>query len=182
MHTEIWRPGENSDLDSLFETLRHKQHSDTSHVLYENYNKKSFEECAALSITFYNDVPVVAGSILKRDCWPNNVYRILNRFWKIPEHRIKFLDRKNGLDALCQTVKSHTTYALKNLNAELVFMSRQYGNWQKFTQKIIQEKTGINFEYNSNRYLTCSNCQDESCWQFILYHGSENLTQEWLTK
>lgn len=182
MHTEIWKPGENNDLDSLFESLRQVQYNDKSHALASNYSKTAFEECVALSITFHNNLPIVAGSILNRDCWPTQAFRILNRFWKIKEHRLNILDRTNGLDALCQTVLVHTDFAYKNLNAKLVFMSRQYENWQKFTQRIIKKKTNLDFKYDSERYLTCSNHQDESCWQFILYNGDESLTHKWVTK
>ena len=91
IHTEIWRPGSNVELDSLFENLRKSQYEDVTHLLHLNYSESVFNESQALSITFDNDTPVCCSSILHKTFWPNNVYRILNRFWKSFKRRISSL-------------------------------------------------------------------------------------------
>ena len=182
MHVKIWIQGTDPTLDSLFEELRVQQHSDISHPLYKNYSAKAFEECSALSITFDNDQPIVVGSILTRSCWPKNAYRIVNRFWKVHEHRLPHLDRNHGMTVFSKTVEAHVNYAEQQLNAEMVFISRQYNNWQAFTKKILTEKVGIEFKYNDHKYLTCGNEQDDTCWQKILYRGNEDLLTDWKNK
>ena len=182
MYTKIWIPGTDTELDRLFEELRQHQHSDTAHPLHKNYAGEAFKECSALSITFENDKPIVLGSILTRQCWPKNAYRILNRFWKVHEHRLPHLDRHHGMDIFSNTVEAHVVYAAKELNAELVFMSRQHENWQAFSTKILKQKVGIEFKYNSYKYLTSDNPQDDSCWQRIVYHGKEELLNQWSYK
>jgi hypothetical protein len=182
MYTEIWIPGTDAELDKLFEQLRIQQHTDTSHPLYRNYAAEAFKECSALSITFDNAMPIVVGSILARPCWPKNAYRILNRFWKVHEHRLPHLDRNHGMSVFSKTVEAHANYAEKDLNADLVFISRQHDNWQSFTKKILTEKVNVEFKYNDNKYLTCSNEDDDTCWQKILYRGNEDLLTDWKNK
>jgi hypothetical protein len=81
-----------------------------------------------------------------------------------------------------KTVEAHVNYAEQQLNAEIVFISRQYNNWQAFTKKILTEKVGIEFKYNDHKYLTCGNEQDDTCWQKILYRGNETLLTDWKNK
>ena len=179
MYTEIWIPGTDVELDKLFEQLRIQQHSDTTHPLYRNYAEEAFKECSALSITFEDDKPIVVGSILARTCWPVNAYRILNRFWKVPEHRLPHLDRNHGMTVFSKTVEAHVNYAEQELNADLVFISRQHDNWQAFTKRILIQKADIEFKYNDYKYLTCSIEHDDTCWQKIVYRGNEDLLTQW---
>jgi hypothetical protein len=182
MYIKIWIPGTDAELDKLFEQLRIQQHSDITHPLYKNYSAQDFKSCSALSITFDNDMPIVVGSILARPCWPKNAYRILNRFWKVHEHRLPHLDRYHGMSVFSKTVEAHVNYAEKELNADLVFISRQHDNWQSFTKKILTDKVNVEFKYNDNKYLTCSNEDDDTCWQKILYRGNEDLLKDWKNK
>ena len=182
MNTEIWVPGANTKLDNLFDSLRSQQYLDTTHPLHKNYAAEAFEECSALSITFDNDQPIVVGSILARSCWPKNAYRIVNRFWKVHEHRLPHLDRRHGMTVFSKTVEAHVNYAEQQLGAEMTFISREYNNWQGFTQKILAAKVGLEFKYNDRKYLTCGNEHDDTCWQKILYRGKEDLLTDWKTK
>lgn len=179
MYTEIWIPGTDAELDELFEQLRIQQHSDTVHPLHKNYSAEAFKECSVLSITFDNNQPVVVSSILARSCWPKNAYRILNRFWKVHEHRLTALDRSAKATALSETVKAHVEYSENILKADLVFMSRQYNNWQNLAAYYLKEKTGIEFKYDDYRYLVCDNSKDQTCWQKIAYNGNEHLLTQW---
>jgi hypothetical protein len=179
MYIEIWIPGTDAELDKLFEQLRIQQHSDITHPLYKNYSAQDFKSCAALSITFDNNDPIVASSILARPCWPKNTYRILNRFWKVHEHRLAALDRSAKATALSETAKAHVEYAENTLKSDLVFMSRQYDHWQNLAVYYLKEKTGIEFKYDNNRYLVCDNSQDQTCWQRIAYKGNEQLLTQW---
>jgi len=179
MYTEIWVPGTDAELDSLFEQLRVQQYNDTAHPLHKNYAAETFKECSVLSITFDNDQPVVVSSILARSCWPKNVYRILNRFWKVYEHRLTALDRSAKATALSETTKAHVEYVENTLKADLVFMSRQYDHWQNLAVYYLKEKTGIEFKYDDYRYLVCDNSQDQTCWQRIAYKGNEQLLTQW---
>jgi hypothetical protein len=179
MYTKIWVPDTDAELDGLFEQLRVQQHSDTTHPLHKNYAAEAFKECSALSITFDNDQPVVVSSILARSCWPKNTYRILNRFWKVHEHRLTALDRSAKATELSETVKAHVDYAENILKADLVFMSRQYNHWQNLASDYLKKKTGIEFNYNDHRYLVCDNPQDQTCWQKITYKGDQQLLTQW---
>ena len=183
MYTKIWTAGTNKELDDLFEQLRQEQYQDTSHHLYKNYSKESFEECSAISLTFdQNDKPYFGSSILQRPCWPNSTFRIANRLWKIKNQRSSILDKRNGMIMFGNVIEAQLNYCYQHLNAELVFMSRQYNNWQKFAQDILMKHIGILFEYDSQLYLTCNNINDDTCWQKIMYHGNQSLLKDWRIK
>jgi hypothetical protein len=37
----------------------------------------------------------------------------------------------------------------------------------------------INFKSDKYRYITCDNCEDDVCWQSIIYNGDEKLLDKW---
>ena len=79
----------------------------------------------------------------------------------------------------CDEVYVHDSYAEQELNADLVFISRQHDNWQAFTKRILIQKVDIEFKYNDYKYLTCGNEHDGTCWQKIVYRGNEDLLTQW---
>jgi hypothetical protein len=181
--TETWKPRTRPKLDKLFDELRQEQHSDTSHPLYQNYTKEAFHQCAALTITFDNDVPICCSGILHRSCWPNNAYRILNRFWKTKKERFVSLNTHNRMLRIADSIKNQLEYAEKHLGAELVFISRHQDNWQKFMLDVIKNNTGYHWHLDlENLYQSCDDAQDETCWQKIIYYGDSNLLTHWNKK
>jgi hypothetical protein len=92
------------------------------------------------------------------------------------------LDKRNGMIMFGNVIEAQLNYCYQHLNAELVFMSRQYNNWQKFAQDILMKHINILFEYDSQSYLTCNNINDDTCWQKIMYHGNQSLLKDWRNK
>jgi hypothetical protein len=179
VRTETWRLGTNTELDQLFNTLREVQYNDCSHALWKNYSAEAFVECEAVSITFVDKEPFFCGGILKRDCWPNNTYRILNRLWK-PAPRLKILKRISpGLGSM---VHDQLAWLQNNTDYELAFISRETDTWQEFTIDNFRTHFNIDFEMDSYKYLTCSNECDDSCWQKIIYRGNTELLKDWKRK
>jgi hypothetical protein len=165
IHTNTWIPGTNKDLDILFDILRHRQHNNKKDPLWNNYGPKIFTRCTALSITFKDDIPEVCGSIMTRDCWPRNTYRILNRMWKCDD-RLGML--KKVSPTIADMVRSQIAWLTENLNADLVFISRETENWQPFTMKSLHRDHGLEFKTDNYRYQTCDTIGDNSCWQYII--------------
>ena len=52
MHTVTWRPGQNPELDLIYDQLREQQYQDRSQRLWKNYSKDSFSHAVALTIHF----------------------------------------------------------------------------------------------------------------------------------
>lgn len=183
MYTKTWKPGEDQELDQIFENYREQQYSNYDDPLRLNYSKKAISQCQALSITFdHSGNPLVLSGILRRPIWPNNTFRICNRFWKVKEERLIAVDKSTGLHIVSKAIQDQTTYAKEYLNAELIFLSRQYDNWQKFVVKQVRKHTGLEFQYDNYKYLTCDNLEDSSCWQKIIYLGNDTLLNSWLRK
>jgi hypothetical protein len=68
-------------------------------------------------------------------------------------------------------------------NAKAVFMSRQTdGKWQQWASKILTNMTGIEFYLPPEKFLTCSNEFDQSCWQKIIFYGDKNILSNWSSK
>lgn len=173
---KIWTPGSNTYLDELFENLRKHQRNNSTDPLASNYNKDIFERSVALSIAFdENGEPTHCSSIISRDCWPDNVYRILNRMWKIKRIPItKFVSPQ-----ICLMVSEQVKWLENNTSAKLVFVSRQYNHWQNMLIRDFEQYSGLTFNTNSNKYITCPNSHDDNCWQHIIYHGDKSLLECW---
>lgn len=163
-------------LDDLYESLR-AEHVNTNHRLNKNYSRDHVQEVSAKSIYWGADGnPKIVASILTRPCWPGNVYRILNRLWKTEMNTGSVFEIDPGFGKL---IESQTDWCLEN-GAHGVFMSRQNNtSWQAWAQPIFIKQTGIEFISPSNRFLTCDNELDNTCWQQILYYGDTDLLNTW---
>lgn len=165
-----------SVLDDLYESLREEQHNKT-HRLSKNYSKHHVTEISAKSIYWGSDgKPKIVCSILHRTCWPNGLYRILNRLWKPEMNTGPVFGIDEGFGEL---IKSQSEWCYNN-GAKGIFMSRETKpNWQSWAQPIFVEQTGIEFYAPIQKFLTCNNECDDSCWQYILYHGDNSLLNTW---
>jgi hypothetical protein len=164
-------------LDSIYENLRSKHYANTSHRLYNNYGPEHVSELSAKSIYWGLDgQPKIVCSILARSCWPANTYRILNRLWKPEINSDDAFSIDKGFALLIQDQFDWCT--LKDARA--VFMSRQTpGRWQEWAAGILSNMTGISFHLPTEQFLTCSNEDDDSCWQRIIFTGDVDLLNNW---
>jgi hypothetical protein len=194
MHAVTWRPGTDVLNDSLFDHLREKHYRKTDHPLWKNYARDHFyNECLALSMVFGDHgLPVFCASILGRDCWPADTYRIVNRYFatglwcptklpvnfNLPEEAVgpvKTMAKENG-----GIVQSQIDWLKENTNYKMFFMSRENNYWQKWTADQFNEQIGVKFKYNNNYYQVCNNPSDSSCFQRIIYNGPDELLEQWV--
>jgi hypothetical protein len=175
MNVEIWRPGTNSKLDTLFENLRNQQYNNNQDVLSKNYATEIFQKSIALSIVF-DDLgnPTHCSSMMNRNCWPKKVYRVLNRMWKIDRIPVTRFVSPN----ICLMIKDQAEWLTNNTDCELIFVSRQYNNWRKMLIRDFNLYSNLEFKTDANKYQTCSDDVD-SCWQHIIYYGNEKLLEHW---
>lgn len=179
MRTVTWKPNTYPKMDQLFEELRDKHYNDHSHRLWKNYSKKAFTEVAALSIYFdENDIPEVCSSITQRSCWPKGAYRIHNRVWKC-NNKKQFLRKISP--SMGYSAKNQIEWLKENTDCKLYFISRQTSNWDDWMIEHFKEYE-IQFKTDNRIYLTCPDECDDTCWQRIIYHGDENLLEEWKRK
>jgi hypothetical protein len=177
MRTVTWAPGSDLELDKLFNDLREQQYQDRSHRLWENYSRDSFKFAVALTICFdNNDVPEMCASVASRDCWPENVYRILNRLWK---HSNKIKYPRTMSPSFADVAKSQIAWLKEHTNYQLYFISRQTDNWEEWVIRNFKEVYDIPFETDKYKYLTCPNECDNACWQKIIYHGDARVLDVW---
>jgi hypothetical protein len=176
MYTKTWQLGTDENLDQLFESLRKIQYEDHTHPLWKNYNAQAFRECEVVSINFVDDRPFFCSGILKRTCWPDNTYRILNRLWK-PAPRANSITRLSpGLGSM---IHSQLNWLKENTDFKLAFISRETDHWQKFFLDNFKNYFDLEFKMDDYKYLTCENPQDASCWQKIVYYGDETVLNFW---
>ena len=174
-----WKPGTDILWDPLFDHLRELHYQDHSHPLWKNYNRPHFfDECTAITIAFDGTGrPVICSSILKRDCWPDNTYRILNRLWSIfrTDDPIKKLHPSGSC-----ILRSQIDWLNENTpKCDLVFISREAKYWQNWTVNQYRDNYDLNFEFDDYQYLVCNNPSDDSCWQRIIYQGDKQLLDQW---
>jgi len=181
MKVEIWRPGTNKEFDNLFEKFRVQQYQDKTHRYWENYSEKQFQNCVAYSL-YFNDFGEVevCSSISKKNCWPDSVYRVMNRLWKVGEKRQIIL--KSISDSTGHSTISQIKWLKENTDCKLYFISRQTDNWVKWLSYELNSKFGTDLRFDKYKYLTCPNETDSKCWQRIIYEGDETVLNQWKRK
>jgi len=169
-----------STLDAVYEQYRQLQFENTNHRLYSNYSIAHISEVSAKSIYWgYDGRPKIICSILARTCWPQDTYRILNRLWKPTMNSGSAFDIDQGFGML---IEDQLAWCKRN-NSQAVFMSRQTdGKWQQWASEILTNMTGMEFYLPNEKFLTCSNEADRSCWQKIIFHGDKNVLNNWSHK
>lgn len=179
IHAKTWIPGTDRNLDNLFEELRNNFYCSQHHPLWYNYNKDHFQTCSALTISFDNHTPIFCSSILERKIWPDGVFRIMNRYWRVGNDHtlLKTISPGSGEMTMSQIawVKSQPKF-------QLAFISRQYDFWQEFIAKEYRQRYNIEFEIDNYKYLTCENMNDDTCWQRIIYQGNADILSQWNKK
>jgi hypothetical protein len=177
MTVKVWTPGSDPELDVLFDKLRIAQFENQEDRLWYNYSESAFLECDALCIAFDDqENPQFCSSILKRSCWPDNTYRVLNRLWKtIP--KMRSLHKGPGLSFL-NSIAAQIQWLKENRTADLIFVSRKNDNWQTILLDSL-DRYGMPFKADKYKYLTCSDINDEDCWQYIAYCGDESRLLQW---
>jgi len=176
METYTWTPGFKPELDQLFNDLRLQQYNDKKHRLWFNYNEEFLKFCVALTICFdENNLPIMCSSISSRDCWPKQIYRIMNRTWK-PNSRMSMANKLSKFTIA--TAQSQIDWLDKNLNYKIAFISRQTNYWQDVLLNNLNEH-GFKFKKDKYYYLTCPNECDETCWQKIIYQGDKRSMKSW---
>lgn len=176
MKVDIWCPGTDTRLDTVYEELRGAMHLDSLHRLRGNYDAAHFKDCTALSIYWQGSEPVLCSSILKRACWPHRVYRILNRAWK-PRPQDHYLRKIS--DCMGYTVLAQLSWLEQNTDCGLAFISRETAHWQTWVARGFKAQFNVEFEIAPDKYQTCDNAPDPSCWQYILYRGQSELLTHW---
>ena len=182
MRVETWAKGSVPELDLLFDQLREQQYQDRSHRLWQNYSKTSFEHAGIIACTIYfddDDLPEMCSSISSRDCWPNDAYRILNRTWK---HSNKVVHSVKISNAMISNVRSQIAWLEKFTDYKLSFISRQTDNWMDWVAGKFKFQYNLDFKIAPNKYLTCPNECDDTCWQRVIYTGDEKLLNNWKSK
>jgi hypothetical protein len=177
MEAITWVPGTDQEFDQLFNVLRIQQYNDKSHRLWKNYGPDAFENATALTITFNDEnQPEICSSIITRPCWPNNVYRILNRTWK----QVNRLTRIPGLSPAFGATTLHQIEWLKeNTEHEMFFISRGSEMWANWMVNKFKIQYNLEFKTDHYKYLTCPNECDDTCWQTMIYIGNSELLSQW---
>ena len=182
MKTITWIPNSNKELDEIFNGLREKQFRDQSHRLYKNYSQESFADAGIIAYTIHfnnNGDAEMCSSISNRNCWPKKAFRILNRTWKTNN---KQPIMKEISQAMGQTTLSQISWLQSNIDLKLYFISRQTENWMYWVTRNFKRQFNLDFKIAENKYLTCPNECDDSCWQNIIYNGDTEILKSWKNK
>lgn len=78
-----------------------------------------------------------------------------------------------------ETVKDQINWLKENKDPELIFVSRQTDNWNDWVIENFKTQFNIEFKNDDNKYLTCPNECDDSCWQKIIYIGNPEILKSW---
>ena len=169
-----------SVLDQIYDDLRKKHYIKSGHRLFKNYSEYHIQEVSAKSIYWgHSGHPEIVASILARPCWPEETYRILNRLWKPNMHTNPVFEINEGFTKL---IEDQINWCELH-GAKGMFMSREGDtNWQQWVVAKLTGQTDLSFFIPEEKFLTCGNEEDESCWQKILFHGDVDQMLTWKNK
>jgi hypothetical protein len=99
--------------------------------------------------------------------------------WK---HSNKVSHSKRISEAMVASVVSQINWLKENTSCDLYFISRQTDNWMGWVAGKFKSQYNLDFKIAPNKYLTCPNECDETCWQRVIYTGDEQLLDNWKSK
>jgi hypothetical protein len=148
------------------------------HLKYgENYRDFNFKKCLAISTEEIDGQLVGVSSVMNRDIWPRDFYRILNRHFILPKHRTGY--KRDGVaDRTLHIIKQQTKIALKN-KAKCVFISiHSYRpRWSRYFADYLTQNT--QYEWKSEDLVLITNSpKTKSNYQHIIYSGDTNFFNE----
>lgn len=183
MKAETWIPGNNQKLDKLFDSLRQQQYENRSHRLWKNYSKDEIEKWSgsiAYTISFdQNGQPELCSTVSYRNCWPMGAFRILNRTWKVKNKKQIMPEISQAMGA---ATLSQIAWLKENIDFKFYFISRQSDNWMEWVSNNFKRQFNLDFKIAENKYLTCPNEYDDTCWQKIIYNGDPEVLTQWKQK
>ena len=143
----------------------------------ENYRDFNFKQCLAISTEEINYKLVGVSSIMNRNIWPPNFYRILNRHFILPEFRTGY--KRDGVaDRTLNIIRQQARLSIKN-NAECIFISiHSYRpRWSKYFADYLTSNT--QYKWNSEDLVLITNSPTTRLdYQHIIYSGETNFFNE----
>jgi hypothetical protein len=148
---------------------------DTSHHLWQNYQNFNLSEYEYMVVQLRDDKPISFHGIYNNGRWPQNVSRVCNRLYTVPEHR----------DILCTTTGDAIKFACDNYDfwgKDVLMISRgcQYDDiettYKKFQLSVrwCNKYTGYKWEFDGRLYKCCNN-ESKDCYQFVLWYDPKQI-------
>ncbi len=136
----------------------------------ENYRDFNFKKCLALSTEEIDGQLVGVSSIMNRNIWPQDFYRILNRHFILPKYRTGY--KRDGVaDRTLDIIKQQSRLAIKN-KAECVFISiHSYRpRWSRYFADYLTDKTQCAWK-SEDLVLIANDSEYKNNYQHIIYTG-----------
>ena len=139
----------------------------------DNYRNFNFKQCLAVSTEEINGKLVGVSSVMNRDIWPSNYYRILNRHFILPEYRTGYY-RNKVAERTIKIIKQQCMVA-RHHGAECMFVSiHSYRpRWTKFFAKLLNETTSYKWSHE-DLVLVTNNPKTKQNYQPVIYTGDDN--------
>jgi hypothetical protein len=148
--------------------------------LAENYSLKRFdlENQIAISLGFVDDKIVSMATLHRRPIYGDKVLRTMNRYWKKPEFKLKTAVPNKTQIASLAIIPHHVNIA-KKYNYQSLFISRQEEARRYFIwlSKIFKQELNMNWTVHDQKVQVCNPASNTLCWQYIIYHSFDNITQ-----
>jgi len=169
-----------SDIEDLFNLVFNLKKDD----LLENYKKFKIEDqCYVTAQYNYDNQLEHVSSIFKRKTYPENTYRVHNRFMRNPYYRMNSpiadpILRKVIHEGIQPThmMLDQQIKTVEDINCDFYFFSRQVLQrrvWNKYVEKF-NETFNRNLKISENRYWICYG-KSEDCAQYLVYPEDKHV-------
>lgn len=142
-----------------------------------NYKNFTLQDTIACSLITQNDDIVGLSTIMKRDYWPDNTYRVLSRYFILPKHRAGYQKNipmnKRTLSMLDQQI-----IFLKRRQAESCFFTLHLNKprWTKDLCLYLNDVTS--FRWNYCNIMKVARGHSRNSYQHVIYTGNKPQFEE----
>ena len=150
-----------------FEQLR-KQILISGDSRKDNYTLKRFNlnEQEEVTVVYSKGEIIAFSSLYYRSYYPNNVSRVLNRFWKSP--KIRYINQSYWLLGRYMLIPQLKKASLLKKQAVFISIEGKKSNWlSRFIKEAKKEES--RWIHISNKFYKVAPNDDSSCWQNMAY-------------
>jgi len=148
------------------------------HLKYgENYRDFDFNQCLAISTEEIDNQLIGVSSVMHRNIWPQDFYRILNRHFILPEYRTGY--KRDGVAGRTLEIIKQQTQVAKKHNSKCFFVSiHSYRpRWSEYFANYLTDNTQYKWK-SEDLVLITNNPNKRSNIQHIIYSGDTDYFTE----
>ena len=139
---------------------------------YKNYDNFSLKDTIAVTLIQNKNTIIGMSTIMERDFWPNNYYRVLSRYFIDPKHRAKHQKNLVFYNRSLEMIKQQISFLQENkfkIKTCFLSMHSYKPRRARSTRDLLNKTTLCNWK--NEDFMKVANGKSKACYQHIIYTG-----------